>query len=81
GGAETIATSSETAKNAQKKRIRARARGFHAPGCWTHVEARAEAVGDETSSWWSPVSSEPGGGVTLERRCVMAEKRETQWRR
>ncbi|MCI63068.1 hypothetical protein A2U01_0084325, partial [Trifolium medium] len=58
-----------------------RARGFHAPGCWTRVGARAATVGDETSSWWSPVSCKPGGGVTLESICVMAEKRETQWRR
>ncbi|GAU48236.1 hypothetical protein TSUD_184160 [Trifolium subterraneum] len=57
------------------------ARGSHAPGCWSRVGARAAAVGDETSSWWSPVSCEAGGGVAPERRCVMAEKRDTQWRR
>ncbi|GAU44654.1 hypothetical protein TSUD_204340 [Trifolium subterraneum] len=58
----------------------ARAWGSRA-GLWTRVGARAAAVGDETSSWWSPVSCEPGGGVTPERRCVMAEKQGTQWRR
>ncbi|GAU37562.1 hypothetical protein TSUD_153950 [Trifolium subterraneum] len=48
GGAETIATSSETERKTQKKWIRARTHGFHAPGCWTRVGLTRLVVG---SAW------------------------------
>jgi hypothetical protein len=80
-GAGMIATSSEIGQKMHRKLIRARTRGSHAPGCWTHVVARGTVVGEETSLWWSPMSCEPGGGVTSESICVMVEKHETRWRR